>query len=147
MRYETRYMWQCCPAQILSVINYARFVKWEILCSDQKWMYNRKYQHQDLFSISRLARYYPDSKVHGANKGPIWGRQDPGGPHVCPMNFAIWVGYGKNAYPISCISWVLAQPEYTVPDFCLSTGIWHLCQVWISLIINFWTLFVIYHFN
>ena len=33
----------------------------------------------------------PDSKVHGANVGPIWGRQDPGGPHVGPMNFAIWV--------------------------------------------------------
>ena len=35
---------------------------------------------------------YPDSKVHGANIGPIWGRQDPGGPYVGPMNFAIWVG-------------------------------------------------------
>ena len=34
---------------------------------------------------------YPDSKVHGTNLGPIWGRQDPGGPHVVPMNFAIWV--------------------------------------------------------
>ena len=34
---------------------------------------------------------YPDSKVHGANFGPIWGRQDPGGPHVGRMNFAIWV--------------------------------------------------------
>ena len=33
----------------------------------------------------------PDRKVHGANMGPIWGRQDPGGPHVGPMNFAIWV--------------------------------------------------------
>ena len=32
----------------------------------------------------------PDSKVHGANIGPIWGQQDPGGPHVGPMNFAIW---------------------------------------------------------
>ena len=31
----------------------------------------------------------PDSKVHGANMGPIWGRQDPGGPHVGPMNLAI----------------------------------------------------------
>ena len=31
----------------------------------------------------------PDSKVHGANMGPIWGRQDPGGVHVGPMNFAI----------------------------------------------------------
>ena len=35
----------------------------------------------------------PDMKVHGANMGPIWGRQDPGGPHVGPTNFAIcqWV--------------------------------------------------------
>ena len=24
--------------------------------------------------------------------GPIWGRQDPGGPHALPMNFAIWDG-------------------------------------------------------
>ena len=23
--------------------------------------------------------------------GPIWGREDPGGPHVGPMNFVIWV--------------------------------------------------------
>ena len=31
-----------------------------------------------------------DSKVHGANMGPIWGRKDPGGPHVGSMNFGIW---------------------------------------------------------
>ena len=35
---------------------------------------------------------YPDSKVQGANMGPTWGRQDPGGSHVGPMNIAIWVG-------------------------------------------------------
>ena len=34
----------------------------------------------------------PDSKAHGAIMGPIWGQQDPGGTHVGPMNFAIWVG-------------------------------------------------------
>ena len=27
---------------------------------------------------------YPDSKVHGANMGRAWGRQDPGGPRVDP---------------------------------------------------------------
>ena len=34
---------------------------------------------------------YPDSEVHhdGANMGPIWGRQDPGGPHV-GINLSIW---------------------------------------------------------
>ena len=26
--------------------------------------------------------------------GPIWGRQNPGGPHVGPMNFAIWAHTG-----------------------------------------------------
>ena len=34
---------------------------------------------------------YPDSQVHGAYMGTIWGRQDPGGPHVGPMNFTILV--------------------------------------------------------
>ena len=38
---------------------------------------------------------FPDSKAHGANMGPIWGRQDPGGPHIGPMNFAIWVMLNK----------------------------------------------------
>ena len=37
----------------------------------------------------------PDSKVHGANMGPIWVRQDPDGPHVGPMNFAICLGYAS----------------------------------------------------
>ena len=31
-----------------------------------------------------------DSKVHGANMGPNWGRPDPGGPRVGPMNLANW---------------------------------------------------------
>ena len=33
----------------------------------------------------------PNGKVHGANMGPIWGRQDPGGPHADPANFVTWV--------------------------------------------------------
>ena len=37
------------------------------------------------------SRMYPDCKVYGANMGPTWGRQDPGGPHGGPMNLAIWV--------------------------------------------------------
>ena len=40
---------------------------------------------------------YPDNKVHVANMGPIWGRQDPGGPHVGPKNFAILVGSEKSS--------------------------------------------------
>ena len=38
-----------------------------------------------------ISDQYPVSKVHGANMGQIWDRQDPGGPHFGPMNFAILV--------------------------------------------------------
>ena len=48
------------------------------------WNYNFSGIHNTQFE-------YPDSMVHGANMGPNWGRQDPGGPHVGHMNFAIWV--------------------------------------------------------
>ena len=41
---------------------------------------------------------YPDSKVHGDNMGTIWGRQDPDGPHVGPMNLAIWVCFNYSAF-------------------------------------------------
>ena len=34
---------------------------------------------------------HPNSKVHGANMGPTWGRQDPGGPHLGHVNLAISV--------------------------------------------------------
>ena len=40
----------------------------------------------------------PNNKVHGASMGPIWGRQDPGGPHVGPMNFVIWVCRGSDIH-------------------------------------------------
>ena len=32
--------------------------------------------------------------------GPIWGQQDPGGPHVGPMNLAIWGTYDKETLSI-----------------------------------------------
>ena len=40
---------------------------------------------QALLIVTLIARFI------GPFKGPIWGRQAPGGPHVGPMNFAIWV--------------------------------------------------------
>ena len=44
------------------------------------------------FSFKKIyLKRSPDSKVHEANMGPIWGRQDPGGPQVGPMNFAVWI--------------------------------------------------------
>ena len=41
-------------------------------------------------SYDAMWHHIPDDKVYGANVGPTWGQQDPGGPHVGPMNFAIW---------------------------------------------------------
>ena len=38
-----------------------------------------------------VRRNVPGNKVHGAYKGPIWGQQDPGGPHVGLMILTIWV--------------------------------------------------------
>ena len=79
----------------------------------------------------------PDSKVHGANMGPIWGRQDPGGPHVGPVNcaicdnFSLWKGRYLHSLsivqmvPIYCIrnvyayvlkvGWLLPQPFMMCP--------------------------------
>ena len=51
-----------------------------------------KYNVRQLQS-SGLNDSSPDSKVHGANMGPIWGRQDPDEPHVGPMNFVICVHF------------------------------------------------------
>ena len=62
------------------VIHIGIIVKWEVIaCGHSLGLH-----HETVVT-------YPDSKVHGANMGPIWGRQDPGGPYVGPMDFAIWV--------------------------------------------------------
>ena len=62
---------------------------------------NKRYTESHILGLLQESRKQilfqriPDSKVHGANMRPIWGRLDPGGPHVGPMNFAIWdVSYG-----------------------------------------------------
>ena len=55
---------------------------------------------------SRTNNEFPDSRVHGASMGPIWGREDPGGPHVGLMNFAIWVGFPAHV----CVT----KPQWTM---------------------------------
>ena len=45
----------------------------------------------------------PDKKVYGANIRPTWGRQDPGGPYVGPMNLDIWGVLKTPCGPISPI--------------------------------------------
>ena len=63
----------------------------------------------------------PNSKVHGTNMGPMWGRQDPGGPHVGPMNFAIW-DYADGLVQERLNSSVLAMELHlfcTNPSMCI----------------------------
>ena len=55
------------------------------LCHSEEWNELGKH-HSDITLMT-----YPDSKVHGTNMGPICGGQDPGGPHVGPMSFVIWL--------------------------------------------------------
>ena len=72
------------------------------------------------YSNSKRITISPDSKVHGANMGPIWGRQDPCGPHVGPINFAIWVVNSSNEYWI----WLLTrQIEDAVWDIRIALSI------------------------
>ena len=60
---------------------------------------------------------YTDSKVRGANMGPIWGRQDPGGSHVDPRNFAIWVVTSANYTSEASHRYKLNQhPAYGMDD-------------------------------
>ena len=57
----------------------------------EQGLYNRIWEHPV------ITGWYPENKIHGANMGSIWGRQDPGGPHIGPMNFVIWVVYGNQS--------------------------------------------------
>ena len=56
---------------------------------------------------------YPDSKVHGTNMGPVWGRQVPGGPHVGPWNWYL----GMLKYCLSS-AWVILVSHFR------SIGFW-----------------------
>ena len=40
--------------------------------------------------FSGMGATIPESKVHGPNMGPVWGRQNPGGPRVGHKNLVIW---------------------------------------------------------
>ena len=102
-----------------------------LLALDKLWRWSNpvgigkidQYQHHEKKETKRKRMYNswdalhhaiksPDSKVPGANMWPIWDRQDPGGPHVGPMNFVMWVylynlpdgGWSCGVY-IRIISW------------------------------------------
>ena len=81
--------------------------------------------------------FFPGSKVHGANMGPIWGRQDLGGPHVGPMNFNIWELFW---FWFSGHDFIQALPEFSDLRSSVTGGVpaqWAcnpaLYHAWISL--------------
>ena len=83
----------------------------------------------------------PNSKVHGANMGPIWGRQDPGGPHVGPMNPAFWVFgqslKGNNEKSVTLNWYVLALHNSGILSASISDhyGVFHINvsgHIWIN---------------
>ena len=67
-----------------------------------------------------------DSKVHGANMESIWGRQDPGGPYIGPMNFAIWVSILEK---INLLQWVCTVYIPFKYD-CFSANFWDMSSLW-----------------
>ena len=86
----------------------------------------------------------PDSKVYGANMGPIWGRQDPCGPHVGSLNFVIWDGYIKNSWWIHVPYLPLSIQVASLPFLSFPQRHWsyHLrCRRWIRCKITIFHLF------
>ena len=68
-----------------------------------------------------LVKGATDSKVHGANMGPIWSWKDPGGPHNGPINFAVWYAKGyryDDELTVSIFSVLVAfyfiSPKYVI---------------------------------
>ena len=59
----------------------------------------------------------PDSKVHEANMGPFWGRQDPGGPHSGPMNFAMGSHYLNQCWPRSVLLYNITRPQSATSEW------------------------------
>ena len=56
-----------------------------------------------------------DSKVHGANMGPTWVLSTPDGPHVGPLNLAIWgaLNIPNNPIPTPSTLLRLSNPPLT----------------------------------
>ena len=79
----------------------------------------RKMMTEQGREIKVQGRRDADSKVHGANMGPIWGREDPSGPYVGSMNFAIWGTIfhewhsTSHRFKLECSRWDTADERIT----------------------------------
>ena len=59
---------------------------WGRLSTSDQWIPSQRFSNAESFPCHHtiIILLNPDSKVHGANMGPIWGRQDPGGQKCWP---------------------------------------------------------------
>ena len=82
---------------------------WSYLNTQLKYVTFIVHYHVFMTWRNRFAFYYnPDSKIHGANMRPTWVLPAPDGPHVGPMNLAIWeytwyMCNFKHAFCLSCL--------------------------------------------
>ena len=89
---EPRFMRNCIYHNTVNVITYpCPYLSWTILVMTAS--ISLRGVNRVCALLYFVAVCYPGGKVYGANMGPTWGRQDPGGPHVGPMNLAIWVAF------------------------------------------------------
>ena len=57
-------------------------VRWFVIGGNENHVEDVAYPKVMANNKLRVVFIYPDSKSHGANMGPMWDRQDPGGPRV-----------------------------------------------------------------
>ena len=57
--------------------------------------------------------------------GSTWGRQDPGGPHVGPMDLTIWVGIGL----VTCMNYILLY-DLLLKDWLMGCAAYFICIDW-----------------
>ena len=97
----------------ITFIPWLLYSKIEFLTISQHALHSLKRKALDLLNnyssvywllVKFRLQWNPDSKIHGANIGPTWGRQDPGGLHVGHMNLAIWDTVQHCEVNFSCLS-------------------------------------------
>ena len=96
---SSRYQHTCCKSLVhpfLHWAGYSRSTMHRLAACNDALRFDLKE------GLSQIGKTDPDSKVHAAYMGPTWGRQDPGGPRVGPMNLATrGCHYGRR----SCHQW------------------------------------------
>ena len=83
------------------------------LC-DTYWAYwlSQILNESEVDCTRAIINVHPDSKVHWVNMGPIWGRQDQGGPHVGHTNLVIG-GYIKHLKVYICAKFISSILRFT----------------------------------